>query len=153
MTPRDRLAELGLELPAPPPPKGAYIPYRWCGDQLWVSGATARRPDAPSLRGVVGADVTVGDAAEQARLAALNLLGAVEAAAGLGAVRGLVHLRGYVRGTTDFDAHPVVVDGASELLIEVFGADRGAHARTAIGVASLPGGACVELELVAAVDR
>ncbi|WP_197373762.1 RidA family protein [Mycolicibacterium baixiangningiae] len=153
MTPRERLTALGLQLPAPPPPKGAYIPSRWCGDQLWISGATARRPGAPSLRGVVGADVTVAQAVEQARLAALNLLGAVEAAAGLDAVRGLVHLRGYVRGTTEFDAHPSVIDGASQLMLEVFGADCGAHARTAIGVASLPGGACVELELVAAVDR
>lgn len=144
---------MGLELPAPPPPKGAYIPFRWCGDQLWISGATARRPDAPSLRGVVGADVTVDQAADQARLAALNLLAAVEAAAGLDAVRGLVHMRGYVRGTAEFDTHPAVIDGASNLMLDVFGADRGAHARTAIGVASLPGGACVELELVATVDR
>lgn len=153
MTPRNRLAELGLELPAPPAPKGAYTPYRWCGDQLWVSGATARRPDAPALRGVVGVGVTVDQAVEQARLAALNLLGAVQAAAGLDSVRGLVHLRGYVRATADFDAHPAVIDGASHLMHDVFGPDRGAHARTAIGVASLPGGACVELELVAAIDR
>lgn len=153
MTAREQLAQLGIVLPAPPPPKGAYIPYRWCGDQLWVSGATARRPGAPSLRGVVGADVTIEQAAAQARLAALNLLGAVASAAGLDAVRGLVHLRGYVRGTTEFDAHPAVIDGASQLLLEVFGAERGAHARTAIGVASLPGGACVELELVADIAR
>jgi enamine deaminase RidA (YjgF/YER057c/UK114 family) len=147
------LAALGSELPEPPPPKGAYLPFRWCGDQLWVSGATARRPGVPSLRGVVGAEVTVDQAAEQARLAALNLLGAVEAAAGLDAVRGLVHLRGYVRGTSEFDAHPAVIDGASQLMIDVFGPGRGAHARTAVGVASLPGGACVELELVADVER
>ncbi|KUI26875.1 RidA family protein [Mycobacterium sp. GA-2829] len=153
MTVRNRLAGLGLDLPAPPPPKGAYQPYRWCGDQLWVSGATARRPDAPALRGVVGVDVTVEQAAEQARLAALNLLAAVDAAAGLDAVRGFVHLRGYVRGAAEFDTHPAVIDGASRLLHEVFGDERGAHARTAIGVASLPGGACVELELVAAIDR
>jgi enamine deaminase RidA (YjgF/YER057c/UK114 family) len=152
VTARERLAASGFELPAPPPPKGAYLPFRWCGDQLWISGATARRPDTPSLRGVVGADVTVAQAAEQARLAALNLLGAVEAAAGLDAVR-LVHLRGYVRGTPDFDAHPAVIDGASQLMIDVLGRDRGAHARTAVGVASLPGGACVELELVADVER
>ncbi|BCI52631.1 translation initiation inhibitor [Mycolicibacterium litorale] len=153
MTPRERLAEWGIELPAPPPPKGAYIPYRWCGDQLWISGATARRPGIPGLRGIVGADVTIDQAADQARLAALNLLGAVDAAAGLDAVRGLVHLRGYVRATSEFDDHPVVIDGASQLMLEVLGTDRGAHARTAIGVASLPGGACVELELVAAIDR
>jgi enamine deaminase RidA (YjgF/YER057c/UK114 family) len=83
----------------------------------------------------------------------LNLLAAVEATAGLDAVRSLVHLRGYVRGTTEFDAHPAVIDGASQLMIDVFGSGRGAHARTAVGVASLPGGACVELELVADVER
>lgn len=151
MTPRDRLRALGFDVPPAAAPKGAYFPSRRCGDQLWISGATARTPDAPSLRGVVGADVTVEQAVEQARLAALNLLGAIDAAAGLDAVTTLVHLRGYVRATADFESHPTVIDGASRLLLEVFGADRGAHARTAVGVASLPGGACVELELVAAV--
>lgn len=150
MTPRERLSALGFEVPPAAAPKGAYCPSRRCGDQLWVSGATARRPGAPSLRGVVGADVTVEQAVAQAELAALNLLGAVEAAVGLDAVTALVHLRGYVRATGEFDAHPAVIDGASRLLLGVFGEECGAHARTAIGVASLPGGACVELELVAA---
>jgi enamine deaminase RidA (YjgF/YER057c/UK114 family) len=99
----------------------------------------------------VGADVAVPDAAAQARLAALNLIGAIEGAVGLDAVSAVVHLRGYVRAVPDFDAHPIVIDGASRLLLEVFGDERGAHARTAIGVASLPGGACVELELVVSV--
>jgi enamine deaminase RidA (YjgF/YER057c/UK114 family) len=144
----DRLSELGLVIPVPAPPKGAYFPSRRCGDQLWVSGATARSADGPALRGVVGADVTVDAAREQARLAALNLLGAIEAAAGLDAVSAVVQLRGYVRAVPEFDTHPSVIDGASRLLLEVFGESVGAHARTAIGVASLPGGACVELDLV-----
>lgn len=101
--------------------------------------------------GVVGDDVTLEQARAQARYAALNLIAAIDAAVGLQAVTALVHLRGYVRARPDFDAHPAVIDGASEFLIEVFGEDCGAHARTAIGVASLPGGACVELELVAGV--
>ena len=144
----DRLGQLGLVIPAPAAPKGAYFPSRRCGDQLWVSGATARSGQTAALRGVVGADVTVDVAREQARLAALNLLGAVDAAVGLDAVGAVVQLRGYVRAVPEFDTHPAVIDGASRLLLEVFGESVGAHARTAIGVASLPGGACVELDLV-----
>lgn len=151
MTVGERLASLGIELPAPARPKGAYFPSRRHGDQLWVSGTTARRPDDPGAVGVVGAGVTAEQATAQARLAALNLVAALDAAVGLDSVTALVHLRGYVRATSDFDSHPGVIDGASELLLEVFGEECGAHARTAIGVASLPGGACVELELVAAV--
>ncbi|WNG89703.1 RidA family protein [Mycobacterium sp. ITM-2016-00317] len=151
MTVADRLRELGLSLPAAPPPKGAYFPSRRCGDQLWVSGATARRAGVPALRGIVGDDVSVETAQEQAALAALNLLGSIDAAVGLDAVRAVVQLRGYVRAVGEFDAHPTVIDGASQVLIDVFGADVGAHARTAIGVASLPGGACVELDLVVSV--
>jgi enamine deaminase RidA (YjgF/YER057c/UK114 family) len=148
VTVADRLAELGLTVPAPAPPKGAYFPSRRCGDQLWVSGATARRDGEPALRGVVGADVSVEQAREQAGLAALNLLGAVDAAVGLDAVGAVVQLRGYVRAAPEFDTHPTVIDGASQLFLDVFGERIGAHARTAIGVASLPGGACVELDLV-----
>ncbi|BBX36159.1 translation initiation inhibitor [Mycolicibacterium mageritense DSM 44476 = CIP 104973] len=151
MSPRDRLAALGFEIPPAPKPKGAYFPSRRCGDQLWISGSTARRPGDPGAVGVVGDDVTVEQARIQARFAALNLIAAIDAAVGVHAVTALVHLRGYVRARSDFDGHPAVIDGASELLIDVFGEDCGAHARTAIGVASLPGGACVELELVASV--
>lgn len=152
MTPSSRLAGLGLSVPEAATPKGAYFPSRLHGNQLWVSGATARRPDRPALSGVVGADVSVGQACDQARLSALNLIGAIDAAVGVDNVTALVHLRGYVRATSEFGDHPAVVDGASHLLLEVFGDQCGAHARTAIGVASLPGGACVELDLVAVVD-
>ncbi len=78
MTPRQRLSALGFDVPPPAAPKGAYFPSRRCGDQLWISGATARRAGSPALRGVVGADVTLEQAVEQARLAAVNLLGAIE---------------------------------------------------------------------------
>jgi enamine deaminase RidA (YjgF/YER057c/UK114 family) len=148
VTVADRLGELGLTIPVPAPPKGAYFSSRRCGDLLWISGATARRDGEPALRGVVGADVSVEQAREQAGLAALNLLGAVDAVVGLDAVGTVVHLRGYVRAVPEFDSHPTVIDGASRLLLAVFGERVGAHARTAIGVASLPGGACVELDLV-----
>jgi enamine deaminase RidA (YjgF/YER057c/UK114 family) len=151
VTPSRRLARLGLTVPAPATPRGAYLPSRLCGNELWISGATARQPDRPGLAGTVGADVSVEQAQAQARLAALNLIGAIDAAIGVDNVGALVHLRGYVRAIPDFDAHPAVIDGASRLLLDVFGEQCGAHARTAVGVASLPGGACVELELVAAV--
>jgi enamine deaminase RidA (YjgF/YER057c/UK114 family) len=128
---------------------GAYFPNRRCGDQVWISGTTARRPGDPGAVGVVGDDVTLDQAQTQARFAALNLVAALDAAVGLDAVTALVHVRGYVRAIPNFAAHPSVIDGASKLLLEVFGEDIGTHARTAIGVASLPGGACVELELVA----
>lgn len=153
MTPRDRLAALGLELPAPVKPLGAYFPNRRSGDQVWISGTTARRPADPGAVGVVGDDVSIDQARTQARFAALNLLASLDAAVGLDAVTALVHMRGYVRAVPHFDAQPAVIDGASKLLLEVFGEEVGAHARTAIGVASLPGGVCVELELVATTAR
>ena len=101
--------------------------------------------------GIVGDDVTVEQARDQARVAGLNLIAAIDAAVGLDAVTAVLHLRGYVRGVSTLADHPAVIDGASSLILAVFGAEVGAHARTAIGVASLPGGACVELDLVAAV--
>lgn len=152
VTPHDRLAELSVRLPAPAAPKGSYYPSRLSGSQLWVSGTTGRQGAEPALRGVVGRDVSVEQAQGQARSAALNLLAAIESAVGLDAVTSLLHLRGYVRAAAEFDAHPAVIDGASGLLLEAFGEVVGAHARTAVGVMSLPGGACVELELVATVS-
>ncbi|AWT53404.1 RidA family protein [Mycolicibacterium smegmatis] len=151
MSVRERLSALGIEIPPPAEPKGAYFPSRLVGDQLWISGTTSRRPTEPGAFGTVGEDVTPEQAQKHAGYAALNLIAAVDAAVGLEAVRGLVHLRGYVRASPHFDSHPAVIDGASKLLMDVFGEQRGAHARTAVGVASLPGGACVELELVASV--
>jgi enamine deaminase RidA (YjgF/YER057c/UK114 family) len=152
VTVAERLATLGLAVPPAAAPKGAYFPSRQCGDLLFVSGATARRDGYQALRGVVGVDVNVEQAVEQAGLAALNLLGAVEAAVGLDAVAAVVQLRGYVRAAPEFGEHPAVIDGASRLLLEVFGEHLGAHARTAIGVPSLPGGACVELDLVVSLQ-
>lgn len=142
----ERLRRLGFELSPPLPPKGRYAAARRCGPLLFVSGHTGRTASAPALAGVVGADVDVEAARESARLAAVNLLGVVEDAVGLGSV-SLVHLRGYVRAHQDFTEHPRVVDAASELLGEVL-SDAAPHARAAVGVSSLPGGAVVELEAV-----
>jgi enamine deaminase RidA (YjgF/YER057c/UK114 family) len=146
---RARLAELGLELPDPPAPKGLYLPWQRHGGQLWLSGVTGRTATAPALQGVVGEDLTVEDARGSARLAAANLVGAIVAAGAADEVSAVLFLRGYVRSGSTFDAHPAVIDAASEVLAAVL--QVGPSARAAIGVASLPGGACVELEAVVAV--
>ena len=142
----ERLRRLGFELSPPLPPKGRYAAARRCGPLLFVSGHTGRTATRPALVGVVGADVDVEAAQESARLAAVNLLSAVENSVGLESA-SLVHLRGFVRASTDFTEHPLVVDAASELLSEVLAETR-LHARAALGVSSLPGGAVVELEAV-----
>jgi enamine deaminase RidA (YjgF/YER057c/UK114 family) len=148
---QERLRRLGFELSTPLQPKGRYAAARRVGPLLFVSGHTGRTADAPALAGVVGADVDVEAAQESARLAAVNLLSVAEHAVGLESV-SLVHLRGYVRAHPDFTGHPQVVDAASELLGEAF-SDGRSHARAAVGVSSLPGGAVVELEAVFEVRR
>ncbi|MEV0049902.1 RidA family protein [Saccharopolyspora shandongensis] len=151
MTPTERLAELGLVLPIPPDPLGSYVPATRVGELLFVAGHTARGPERPATAGIVGVDVPVEVAAEEAARAALNLLAAAERTVGLDSVGAVVSLRGYVRSRDDFTAHPRVVDGASELLGKVFPGQP--HSRAAIGVSSLPGGACVELEAVLRVGK
>src|SRR5690606_30938105 len=127
------------------PSVGRYAPTRLVGSTLWVAGHTARSLTGPARSGGVGVDLTGGEAAEQARLAALNLLGAADAGVGIDSVRGVIHLRGFVRSGSEFTHHPAVIDGASELLSEVF-PEAPPHTRAALGVISLPGGAAVELE-------
>jgi enamine deaminase RidA (YjgF/YER057c/UK114 family) len=148
---RERLRRLGFQLTPPLPPKGRYAASRRAGSLLYVSGHTGRTAKSPALRGVVGEDVDVEAAQESARMAAVNILGVVEDAVGLERA-SLVHLRGYVRADAEFTDHPQVVDAASELLAEVLDDDT-RHARAAIGVSSLPGGAVVELEAVFEVAR
>lgn len=143
---RARLAELGLELPAISEPRGRYVPAVADGDRLWISGHTGRTAQAPALAGVVGSDVTVDDARQSARLAAANLVASALSAVDAERLSGVVFLRGYVRAVEDFADHPRIIDAASEVLGHALG--RAGHARAAIGVASLPGRACVELEAV-----
>lgn len=146
-SPTHRLAALGLRLPPPAAPKGTYAAARIHRGSLWVAGHTDRTATSPPTRGAVGGGVDVDAARRAARWATLNLLAAADAAVGLDAIAGVVFLRGYVVAATGFEDHPQVIDAASELLAELFGAAP-APARAAIGVATLPGGACVELEAV-----
>ena len=151
MTPLDRLAELGLTLPEVARPLAAYVPAVRSGALVWTSGQLPIVDGAVVATGKVGAQVDVERAAELARICALNALAAVAAEVGdLASVRRIVRVVGYVASAPGFIGQPQVVNGASELLGQLFGA-AGVHARSAVGVAVLPLDAPVELELVAEV--
>ncbi|MBW4721372.1 RidA family protein [Saccharothrix obliqua] len=146
---RRRLEELGVDLPALPEPRFAYLPgVITNGPLVFVSGQTPTVDGVPVVTGRCGAEVSTEQAALAARLVAVNLLAELDHVAGLENISRIVKVTGYVASTNGFIEQPRVVDGASELLAEVFG-DIGRHARAAIGVALLPGNAPVEVELVA----
>ena len=140
-----RMAELGIELPEVPPPAGAYVPAVRTGNLVYTSGQIAR-----GLSGKVGAEVSESDARDAARTCALNALAAVNALAGLDSVVRVVKVLGFVASAPGFTSQAGVINGASELFGEVFG-DAGAHARSAVGVAELPLGVPVEVELIVEV--
>jgi enamine deaminase RidA (YjgF/YER057c/UK114 family) len=146
-SPLDRLAELSIELPPVAPPAAYFLPAVRSGSFVYTSGQLPLVDGKLTVRGKVGADVTPEVAARQARICALNALAAVHALVGLPAVARVVKVVGFVASVPDFTGQPAVVNGASELLHEVFG-DLGAHARSAVGVAALPMDAPVEVELV-----
>jgi enamine deaminase RidA (YjgF/YER057c/UK114 family) len=149
--PEERLAALGLALPAVPPPVAAYVPTVRTGNLVFTSGQLPFVDGVLPLTGKVGESVSADDAHALARIAALNALAAVSTeVGGLVAVTRVVKVVGFVACASSFSAHPAVVNGASELLAEVFGS-AGAHARSAVGVASLPLDAPVEVELVVEV--
>jgi enamine deaminase RidA (YjgF/YER057c/UK114 family) len=150
----DRLAELGLTLPAVPAPVAAYVPAVQDGDLVWTSGQLPYVDGALPATGKVGegeALVPAEDAAHLARICALNALAAVHSVVGdLDRVTRVVKVVGFVASDPAFTGQPGVVNGASRLLGDVFG-DAGVHARSAVGVAALPLDAPVEVELVVAV--
>jgi enamine deaminase RidA (YjgF/YER057c/UK114 family) len=140
-----RLAELGIELPAGPAPAGAYVPAVRTGNLVYTAGQIAR-----DLSGKVGAEVSEADAKTAARSCALTALAAVDQLVGLDAVVRVVKVVGFVASAPGFTGQPGVLNGASELLGEVFG-EAGQHARSAVGVAELPLGVPVEVELIVEV--
>lgn len=151
-TPEARLADLGLSLPEVPPAAGAYVPAVRTGTYVYTSGQIPRRDGQLLHAGKVGAEVTIAQAAECAELCALNLLAAIKAEVGeLSAVTRVVKVLGFVASAPDFTDQPQVVNGASDLLIKVFG-DAGQHARSAVGVAALPMGVPVEVEMIVEVS-
>jgi enamine deaminase RidA (YjgF/YER057c/UK114 family) len=152
MTPYDRLKELGLSLPPPPEPAAAFAMAVASGDLLFLSGHIAMRGGEP-WTGQLGKNVTLDDGRKAARTIALDLLATLHGYLGdLSRVRRVVKVLCLVNSTAAFSDQHLVANGCSELLLAVL-AERGRHARSAIGVAQLPLGACVEIELVAEVAR
>jgi enamine deaminase RidA (YjgF/YER057c/UK114 family) len=151
--PEARLTELGLTLPTVPAPVAAYIPAVRTGALVYTSGQLPFVDGALEYTGKVGAAVSPEQAHQLARIAALNALAVVKAEIGdLAAVRRVVKVVGYVASAPEFTGQPGVINGASELLGEMFG-DNGRHARSAVGVSVLPLDAPVEVELIVEVNR
>jgi len=149
--PAERLAALGLTLPPVAAPVAAYVPAVVAGGFVYTSGQLPTVGGELPAVGKVGGEVSGPDAAGLARTCALNAIAAAAAAAGgLDAIRRIVKVTGFVASAPGFSGQPQVVNGASELLIEVFGED-GRHARSAVGVAELPLNAPVEVELIAQI--
>ncbi len=152
MTPEKRLEELGLTLPEVVTPLASYVPTARTGDLVYTAGQLPFVGGELPATGKVGADVTPERAAELARTAALNAIAALKAEVGeLSRVRRIVKVVGFVASAPDFYGQAQVVNGASDLLGEVFG-DAGRHARSAVGMAVLPLNAPVEVELIAEVE-
>ena len=147
-----RLRELNLELPAPPQPMANYVTAARSGNLLFLSGHGPVRDGRIVFQGKVGRDLTVEQGRQAARLTGLNLLASVRGAIGsLDRVRRVVKALGMVQCADDFTDHPAVINGFSDLMVEVFG-DAGRHARSAVGMGSLPFGIAVEVEMILEVS-
>ena len=147
----ERLAELGIILPPAPQPVASYIPVKVVGDLAWVAAQIPMHDGEVTVAGKVGGEVTIDDANAGARRCALQALAALQAALGtLDRVTGIVKLAVFVAAAPGVTEHPKVANGASDLLVEVFG-DEGRHARAAVGVPELPLGAAVEVALLVQV--
>lgn len=150
MSAEARLKELGIQLPSPGAPAGLYVPCVRSGNQLFVSGQVPRNADSTgvAMQGKLGANVSIEQGTELARTCAIQALAVVRAELGsLDRITRVLRVGGYVASTEGFTAHPAVINGASQLLVDVLG-EAGRHARIAIGVAELPSGVPVEVEFL-----
>ena len=146
----DKLAALGITLPPVATPAAAYLPFVQTGNLVFLSGHIARKDGKPWV-GQLGKNMTTDEGKAAARAIAIDLMGTLHAAVGdLGKVKRIVKLMSLVNSTGDFTEQHIVTNGASELFAEVFG-PAGTHARSAFGVAQIPLGACVEIELIAEI--
>ncbi len=150
--PEGRLAELGIQLPEPPSPVANYVNGVQTGNLIFLAGKGPRRPDGTEVHGKLGADLSIEEGYEAARITAINQLAVLRAMIGdLSRVVRVVKVLGMVNSAPGFVDQPAVINGFSDLIVEVFG-DRGRHARAAVGLASLPRGQAVEIELVVEVQ-
>ncbi|MBK9684170.1 MAG: RidA family protein [Betaproteobacteria bacterium] len=149
MTVKDRLQALGITLPPVAVPAAAYVPFVRSGNLVFISGHIAKKDGKPWV-GQLGLTMATEEGRAAARAVAVDLMGTLQAAGGdLARVRRIVKLLSLVNSAPTYTEHHLVTNGCSELLVEVFGPEVGAHARSAFGVAQLPMGACVEIELIA----
>ena len=152
MTVQDRLQSLGITLPPVAVPAAAYVPFVRSGNLVFLSGHIAKKDGKPWV-GQLGVDMGTEEARRAARAVAVDLLGTLQAACGdLAHVKRIVKVLSLVNSGGTYTEQHLVTNGCSELLVAVFGAQVGAHARSAFGVAQLPMGACVEIELIAEVQ-
>ncbi len=151
MHPEEKLAQLGITLPAAASPAAVYVPFVQSGNLLFLSGHIPKR-DGAVVTGQLGRNMQTAEAKQVARAVSIDLLGTLKAAVGdLGRIQRIVKVMGLVNSTPDFTEQHLVINGCSELFGEVFG-DKGVHARSAFGVAQIPLGACVEIELIAEIS-
>ncbi|HZF85639.1 MAG TPA: RidA family protein [Burkholderiaceae bacterium] len=151
MSVQDKLAQLGIELPPVSVPAAAYVPFVRTGNLVFLSGHIARKDGKPWV-GQLGVNMGTDEGKTAARAIAIDLLGTLKAAVGdLDKIKRIVKVMSLVNSAPTFTEQHLVTNGASELFAEVFG-DKGAHARSAFGVAQIPMGACVEIELIAEVE-
>ncbi len=148
-----RLATLGITLPGASSPVANYVPFFVAGNLLFISGQVSKAADGSIVAGRLGGGMSVAEGREAARLCALNILAQAKAAAGsLDRIAQIVRLNGFVNAAPDFTEHPQVLNGASDLMVDVLG-DKGRHTRVAVGVSSLPLGCAVEVDAVLLLDR
>ena len=144
----NKLSELGIELPPVAVPAAAYVPFVQTGKLVFLSGHIAKKDGKPWV-GQLGRNIQTAEGKDAARAVAIDLLGTLHAAVGdLNKIHRIVKVMSLVNSTSDFVEHHLVTNGCSELIGQIFG-EKGAHARSAFGVAQLPMGACVEIELIA----
>lgn len=149
MNPEDRLIERGITLPTPPTPGGTYLPFRRCGNVVYLAGVISVSAEGPSWMGQVGAERSLEDGREAAKMCALNALSVLRSVTGsLNDVKQLLYLGGYVNAVAGYGESPSVINGASDLFADIFG-EAGRHARAAVSVAGLPRNATVEIQLTA----
>ena len=149
-----KLEEMGITLPTPPTPVANYVTAVSAGNLVFLSGHGPMKPDGNNITGKVGADLSIEQGQEAARVTAINLLASLKAEIGdLNKVKRVVKVLGMVNAAPDFTQHPQVINGCSDLMVELFGEKIGKHARTSVGMGSLPSNIAVEINMVVEVEE